>query len=83
MKGTKNSEARARYNREIGSGVILIGFEWGEGSHLMSDFEIDLLGEVDDSGEDSERGVGWVIYNNFNGRVGDIIKLKRNWSYQN
>ena len=85
MKGTKNSEARARYDRKIGANLTLIGFEWSEDSHshTMSDFEIDLLGEVEDSGEDAERGVGWVVYNAFQGEVGDRIKLTKNWEYKN
>jgi hypothetical protein len=84
MKGTKNSEARARYDRKIGANLMLIGFEWSEdSSHMMSDFEIDLLGDVEDCGEDVERSVGWVIYNTFQGKVGDIIELRKNWEYKN
>lgn len=78
MKGTlTDSEARVRYEREIGSNSVLVGFEWGEGEHRdMKDFEIESLGKPECYGCDSGREVGWVIYNSFSGKVGERIELK-------
>ena len=82
MKGTKNSKALVRYARKIGANVNLVGFEWSEDSkYQMLDFNVESFGEVLDSGQDSERSVGWVLYDDFSGEIGERIELKRNWNY--
>ena len=80
MKGVlKDNEAQVRYKRKIGFKVTLVGFRWGEGEiRKMLDFKADRLGDVMEGGQDSQRNVGWVVYDKFNGQNKDVIELKEN-----
>ena len=79
MKGITltDSIAQATFERELGVGYTLVGFEWGEGEpHDIHDFDLEAFGEVEESGCDSKRLKGWVIYKAFEGKIGQIINLK-------
>ena len=79
MRATK-TKAEICYTKTIGGKLTLAGFAWEGSERFMEDFDLKSLGEVlAYNTERKDKLIGWAVYETFNGKVGNYIKLKRNW----
>ena len=61
------TDKKARITKiETGNGITTISLEWGgPDDRTMTDFDIDILGDVVDSGDNHRATGGWVIVNGY------------------
>ena len=79
MKKATSNEADICYSKSLARTLALVGFAWDNKKRLVEDFDLDSLGEMMACGTDTTGLAGWAVYSKFEGRVGRVVKLKRNW----
>lgn len=75
-------KAEVCYTRPVGTSSTLIGLVWAGAINTamvqdVNEFDLERLGTVEATGTESRRKlIGWAIYDEFHGKVGDVIELK-------
>ena len=74
--------AEVCYTRPVGTSSTLIGLVWAGPvdtamAEDVNEFNLESLGTVEATGTESRRKlIGGAIYDEFHGKVGDVIELK-------
>ena len=70
--------ARISFAVSIGRASTLVGLSWSKyGVHDVTEFKLEEFGKLEATGtEHKDQKFGWAIYEEFFGKVGDVVALK-------
>ena len=75
-------KAKISYTKTIGKSSVLVGISWS-GIHDVNDFRIEEFGKVEATGtEQEDRKFGWAVYEEFFGKVDDVVEIRETDSDQ-